>query len=477
MKEEGNQLAKEEKFQLAIERYTKAMTIGNSDDHRVLSNRSKALVATGDYSGALKDAERCCVLQPFWPKGHYRRAVAHENLGNLEESLAAYMLCMQFGGSECIIQKATAALFIQLLEQRLQPGADSTDSSSNLCDNKTSQSDYFEELKELIIKLCMQSYESYTSATLSEPQLYNSDNLSEVDLECLLCKSLLFEPVTASCGHTFCRECLYRVLDHAPTCPICRAFLVEASRSYDSELAINVAIEGVLEHHFKLEIDKKKAQNQQTRSETQKIGLSAKVELPLFVCTHVYPLVVCMFHVFEPRYRMLVRNCMKGSRRFGMCARNEDGKVSNYGTVLYIESIQYTPDGRSVIKTRGERRFEVRNIRMHDGLHMASIEFITDDPIVDVVLFKKMENEVYQLAKKWFAALSNPTKVYVINTVGSDILTTDPSTPPSPTDGPQWLWTYIHTLPTSNKRKAAYLNSTNVLERLKMLKASIPIPI
>lgn len=28
-----------------------------------------------------------------------------------------------------------------------------------------------------------------------------------------------------------------------------------------------------------------------------------------------------------------------------------------------------------------------------------------------VVLFKKMENEVYQLAKKWFAALSNPTKV------------------------------------------------------------------
>lgn len=34
--------------------------------------------------------------------------------------------------------------------------------------------------------------------------------------------------------------------------------------------AINVAIEGVLEHHFKLEIDKKKAQNQQARSETQK---------------------------------------------------------------------------------------------------------------------------------------------------------------------------------------------------------------
>lgn len=46
----------------------------------------------------------------FPVQGHYRRAVAHEKLGNLEESLAAYMLCMRFGGSECIIQKATAAV-------------------------------------------------------------------------------------------------------------------------------------------------------------------------------------------------------------------------------------------------------------------------------------------------------------------------------------------------------------------------------
>ena len=105
-----------------------------------------------------------------------------------------------------------------------------------------------------------------------------------------------------------------------------------------------------------------------------------------------------MFHVFEPRYRMMVRNCLKGSRRFGMCQQTEDGKyeknleirfstnyfrVSNYGTVLYIEMIQYTPDGRSVIKTRGERRFEIQKIRMHDGLHMANIEFIADKPITD----------------------------------------------------------------------------------------------
>ena len=42
--------------------------LGKVDDHRVLSNRSKAFVAIGNYAEALKDAERCCILRPFWPK-------------------------------------------------------------------------------------------------------------------------------------------------------------------------------------------------------------------------------------------------------------------------------------------------------------------------------------------------------------------------------------------------------------------------
>lgn len=59
-----------------------------------------------------------CACMKYWIygnvnfhfQGHYRRAVVHEKLQNLEESLAAYMLCMQFGGNESVIQKATAAV-------------------------------------------------------------------------------------------------------------------------------------------------------------------------------------------------------------------------------------------------------------------------------------------------------------------------------------------------------------------------------
>ena len=33
---------------------------------------------------------------------------------------------------------------------------------------------------------------------------------------------MFYDPVTYSCGHTLCRWCLNRCLDHNPVCPVCR---------------------------------------------------------------------------------------------------------------------------------------------------------------------------------------------------------------------------------------------------------------
>lgn len=43
-------------------------------------------------------------------------------------------------------------------------------------------------------------------------------------LECGVCLSLVCEPVSLSCGHTFCRTCLVSALRRsAKKCPCCRA--------------------------------------------------------------------------------------------------------------------------------------------------------------------------------------------------------------------------------------------------------------
>lgn len=56
---------------------------------------------------------------------------------------------------------------------------------------------------------------------------------------------------------------------------------------------------------------------------------------------------------------------------------------SSYGTVLYINTVEHTPDGRSLITTTGEKRFEVLERGGCDGYSTVRIRFIVDEPITD----------------------------------------------------------------------------------------------
>ncbi|KAG7130280.1 LON peptidase N-terminal domain and RING finger protein C14F5.10c like [Verticillium longisporum] len=47
------------------------------------------------------------------------------------------------------------------------------------------------------------------------------------EMDCQVCYALFYDPLTTVCGHTFCRSCLHRVLDHSLYCPIYDAPFVE----------------------------------------------------------------------------------------------------------------------------------------------------------------------------------------------------------------------------------------------------------
>ena len=55
-----------------------------------------------------------------------------------------------------------------------------------------------------------------------------------------------------------------------------------------------------------------------------RVGTSETETLPVFVCTMAYPTLPCPLHVFEPRYRLMIRRCMESGRRFGMCSPAEE---------------------------------------------------------------------------------------------------------------------------------------------------------
>lgn len=63
-----------------------------------------------------------------------------------------------------------------------------------------------------------------------------------MDLECILCSRYYLEPVTTSCGHTFCKGCLIRTLDYGLSCPLCVAPLTYSEQGRGITYALDEAI-------------------------------------------------------------------------------------------------------------------------------------------------------------------------------------------------------------------------------------------
>ena len=91
--------------------------------------------------------------------------------------------------------------------------------------------------------------------------------------------------------------------------------------------------------------------------------------LPLFpLSTVLFPGALLPLHIFEPRYRLLVRRCVERARPFGVVfirAGEEVGAPADpcaIGTEARIVGLTGLPDGRSFIVTKGERRFAIDSV-------------------------------------------------------------------------------------------------------------------
>jgi Lon protease-like protein len=88
--------------------------------------------------------------------------------------------------------------------------------------------------------------------------------------------------------------------------------------------------------------------------------------LPLFPLTTVlFPEMLLPLHIFEPRYRLLVRRCMEEDRPFGVALSRSGQDVGPavdphaIGTEAKIMAFSPLSDGRSYIVVRGGRRFAI----------------------------------------------------------------------------------------------------------------------
>jgi ATP-dependent Lon protease len=112
------------------------------------------------------------------------------------------------------------------------------------------------------------------------------------------------------------------------------------------------------------------------------MGELAVRELPLFPLPDVvlFPQEVLPLHIFEPRYRMLLRTVMADDKRFGVVRWDPQAKdMAKVGCCAEILHCQHQEDDHSNIVTMGQQRFRVLDIVREAPFRVALVSWIEDE--------------------------------------------------------------------------------------------------
>ncbi|KAI9755626.1 MAG: hypothetical protein M4579_004199 [Chaenotheca gracillima] len=305
------------------------------------------------------------------------------------------------------------------------------------------------------------------------------------ELDCLVCYALMLDPVTTACGHTFCRKCLYRVLDHSNLCPVCRrklALLPSTVRAPPSNSRLMNILAGLCPDLLAARVAAVAADES---------GELSGLNTPIFVCTLSYPSMPTFLHIFEPRYRLMIRRTIEsGTRKFGMVIYNQTSEPQGelgrcefmqYGTLLHVKEFEMMPDGRMIIETVGVSRFKVRNWGIKDDYKVADIERIDDVSLAEEERIEAAETSspavashdlLGQLDRLSTQELLEIGINFIIEMQGRSaswlherVLAAYGGPPDDPALFPYW---FASILPISDLEKYKLLPTTSVRERLKI---------
>lgn len=117
--------------------------------------------------------------------------------------------------------------------------------------------------------------------------------------------------------------------------------------------------------------------------------VNGRARLPIFPLSVVLiPGMTLPLHIFEPRYRLMLRHCLEGERLFGL-SYHPDAEVGrlavpelkSVGCAARILHVRPLPDGRADILTLGTNRYRIGRYLSRDPYLLAEVEFFHDEPV------------------------------------------------------------------------------------------------
>lgn len=501
LRAEGNRLFQRECVEDSIRKYGEAIELC-PDDYLSLSNRSNALYQDRQYTKSLEDAEKSVELKPDWSKSYFRVGMALAALHRYEEAVAVFFQCFVLEDKCSKVLKTELVKAMYKIINRAEtddrlPNASVRSSAKfsshpNLIhganratrprsEASDGESDYTEtdsevlssaESKMVIVKnkrlsAVLNKVEEGVKKTISiasgqskSQRHIDPEKVEEVDFQCTVCLRLLWQPVTTPCGHTYCRACIDNYMDHKQECPMCRTALLGFQKS---NTGITEFIEATIKRMLPLEYRERQRIHEDEMNELLGFGNV----IPVFICTMSFPNVPCPLHVFEARYRLMIRRVMEsGTRQFGMCVASEETGFSDYGTMLEIRDIEYFNDGRSVVDTIGGKRFRVLSRGAREGYHTAKVEYLQDEAVEGDELegLKNTHEKIRALAEIWFSKMDPDVKRGILAHYGD--------MPGLEHEywrlgsGPAWCWWVLAIMPLDQVAQQQILSNRSLRERL-----------
>lgn len=155
-------------------------------------------------------------------------------------------------------------------------------------------------------------------------------------LECSLCLSLICEPISISCGHSFCRVCLVKSLRrHRKRCPSCREVChVSAENASENVMlkAMAIALDG----------DGYQARLEEVRLEKA----SWTTQYPIFYYNSpIFPGNILSLHLFEPRYKLMMQRVVSTTNAFAYVPNftNYNASVGDIALVAKMKEVEFMP--------------------------------------------------------------------------------------------------------------------------------------
>ena len=120
-------------------------------------------------------------------------------------------------------------------------------------------------------------------------------------------------------------------------------------------------------------------------------------ELPLFPLPDVvlFPQEVLPLHIFESRYRIMLRSVLESDSRFGVVRWDPSNKsMADVGCCAEIIKCHTSEDGRSNIITLGQQRFRILELIREAPFATAMVSWIEDKEVQNSNELKKLSDSV-----------------------------------------------------------------------------------